>query len=180
MIKALNFFKFAILVSILAVVNVSCGSDDPDEPDPDVPVLPDKPDDGPDLALVKALAGSYKDVMHCSVMSQQFEYADVDVVITPNPNGTINMNIEKFGADPMVVPELELEKVTVVRQDGIAVIQPTHIEDTAYFNGNYLPFTGYVKGSWKDGILTLELSLSFGSMPAMICNYTAAKAEAEL
>lgn len=168
MIKVLNFFKYAMMIALFAMVGVSCGSDDPDNPDT------------PDLSLCKAMAGSYNDVMHCSVMSQQFEFADVDVVITPNIDGTIDMNIEEFGNNPMVVPELKLKKITVVKKDGVIEIQPTHIEDTAHFNGNYLPLTGSVKGSWKDGILTLDLSLSIGSMPAMICNYTATKIESEL
>ncbi len=176
MIKVLNFFKYAMMIALFAMVGVSCGSDDPDDPGSNTPDQPGNVD----LSLCKAMAGSYNDVMHCSVMAQQFEFADVDVVITPNVDGTINMNIEKFGNNPMVVPELKLEKVTVVKKDGVIEIQPTHIEDTALFNGNYLPFTGYVKGTWKDGILTLELSLNIGSMPAMICNYTAAKSESEL
>lgn len=168
MIKAINFFKYAMMIALFAMVGVSCGSDDPDNPD------------NPDLSLCKAMAGSYNDVMHCSVMSQQFEFADVDVVITPNIDGTINMNIEEFGNNPMVVPALKIEKMAVAEKDGVIEIQPTHLEGSANFNGNNLPYTGSVKGSWKDGILTLELSLSIGSMPAMICNYTATKSESEL
>lgn len=179
MIKALNFFKFAVMVTIFAVVGVSCSSDDPDEPNPDP--NPDQPGVvEPDVNLAKALAGSYKDVMHCSVMAQKFEFADVDVVIEANADGTINMNIEEFGSQPMSVPALKIEKMAVAEKNGVIEIQPTHLEGNAPFNGNYLPYTGSVKGSSKDGILTLDLSLSFGSMPAMICTYTATKSESAL
>ena len=53
MIKALNFFKFAVMGTMFAVAGVSCSSDDPDEPNPDP--NPDQPGVvEPDVKLAKA------------------------------------------------------------------------------------------------------------------------------
>lgn len=131
-----------------------------------------KDDDEPQLPAANEVAGSYSGVMEATAMGTNLTFEDVDVRITAADDSHVDVAIASFGNPPMVLPDINIDKVPVSGENGNFTFAATQFSGVSPDGKNY---SGTIQGSSAD-ILVLNIELNYGAMPMpLICRYTATK-----
>lgn len=132
----------------------------------------DKEDDEPQLSTAKEVAGSYTGLMEATVMGTDLTFENVDVRITVADDSHVDIAIASFGNPPMVLPEININKVAVSGMDGLFVLATTQFSGVSTDGKTY---SGTIQGSSVDTLI-LNMELNYGAMPMpLICKYAASK-----
>lgn len=143
-----KFFLFALL--LLSGVCCGCGDDDD-------PVTQN---------VAKDLAGSWVGPMNCRVMNTDIPFENYLVTITPVSDDAVNIVLSSFTYDVMhlTIPDIPVKNVPVTYGGTTTTYS---LQETNYSGKDALGknFTGVLRGTMKDGHLSLQYTLQYGSMP---------------
>ena len=97
---------FATLIAILGLTTfTSCSDDDNNEPN---------------MPAAKAIEGSYKGDMECSVMGDASTFENMTFTISATDDATVTVTLPAFGKAPMALPSITLTGIKVSEKDGVA------------------------------------------------------------
>lgn len=150
---------FATLIAILGLTTfASCSDDDNNEPN---------------MPAAKAIEGSYKGDMECSVMGQASTFENMTFSISATDDATVTVTLPAFGNAPMALPSITLTGIKVTEKDGVATLAQTEVKGQTAEGKSY---SCTMQGTVEKNVLNIKFNLQYGAMPMpMICSSSATK-----
>lgn len=119
-----------------------------------------------------AIAGTYVGNLSCTVSTSTSTVENASFIIEKVDDSHVNVTLPAFGEAPMALPSIKVEKLSVTESNGTYSIPESTFDQTIKVNGNDKNISNTaIKATVKDGKLTINFSMKYGSMPfSMICS----------
>lgn len=127
------------------------------------------------LTAAEAVADSYTSNLSITVMDETSTYEDANLVIDAVGETKVKITLPACGEGAMALPALEIPEVPVsTESDGTYTFAIDSYAGTTTVNEVEKNYTVTLKGTLKDGVLTVNYNLQYGKMPmAMIGQFIA-------
>lgn len=139
------------------------------------PVITSCSDDNkePESPAAQSVAGSYTDMMTCTVAGSESEFENLTFTLTPTDDYTVTVVTPSFGNPPMKMPQITVSGVKVTGTDGSYTLAPTEFNGTTDSGKAY---SGTLRGSFENNTLKIDFQLNYGAMPMpLICSFESKK-----